>query len=93
MLVSSGRDVSVVGTGCQCCQDVVSVSSGHGVGVMDVVLASSGGGISVGIVRRQGALSWPFACGLLLRSKGLKDMTCVGWFGDNLSCLTSGVSS
>ena len=55
-----------------CCRDAVLVLSGCSVSVVgmwcqsywDVVLASSGGGVGVGIIRRQGALSWPFACGL-----------------------------
>ena len=50
--------VGVVRTGCRCCQDAWCQS------YWDAVLASSGGGVSVGIIRRQGALSWPFVCGL-----------------------------
>jgi len=67
--------VGVIGMQCRCHQNAVSESSGYGVRVIgvvrmwcqshwDMVLVSLGGGVGVGIIRRQGALSWPFACGL-----------------------------
>ena len=38
----------------------------------------------IGQVRQVGGIRiWAFA---MLRSKGLKDATCVGWFGDDWDC-------